>query len=131
MLKKTIKYVDFDGNERSEEYRFHLSKSELMEMELSTSGGMERMVNRIVNARDAKSLVKIFKEIILKSYGELSDDGKFFIKVKDGHRLADDFAQTEAYSELFMELTTNEEAAAEFINGIVPANLREQIQSRG
>lgn len=131
MLKKTIKYVDFDGNERSEEYRFHLSKSELMEMELSTSGGMERMVNRIVNARDAKSLVKIFKEIILKSYGELSDDGKFFIKVKDGHKLADDFAQTEAYSELFMELTTNEEAAAEFINGIVPANLREQIQSRG
>lgn len=131
MLKKTIKYVDFDGNERSEEYRFHLSKSELMEMELSTSGGMERMVNRIVNARDAKSLVKIFKEIILKSYGELSDDGKFFIKVKDGHKLADDFAQTEAYSELFMELTTNEEAAAEFINGIVPASLREQIQSRG
>ena len=131
MLKKTIKYVDFDGTERSEEYRFHLSKSELMEMELSTSGGMERMVNRIVNARDAKSLVKIFKEIILKSYGELSDDGKYFIKVKDGHKLADDFAQTEAYSELFMELTTNEEAAAEFINGIVPASLREQIQSRG
>lgn len=124
MLKKNIKYVDYDGNERNENFYFYLNKAELMEMELSTSGGLAEHINRIVTAQDAPSIIKVFKDLILKAYGEKSPDGKRFIKVApDGHRLADDFAQTEAYSILFMELATNTEAATEFINGIVPNDM--------
>lgn len=124
MLKKAIKYVDYDGNERNETFYFYINKAELMEMELSTSGGLAEHINRIVAAQDAPSIIKVFKDLILKAYGEKSPDGKRFVKVApDGHRLADDFAQTEAYSILFMELATNTEAATEFINGIVPNDM--------
>lgn len=127
MLKKVIKYTDYDGNERTMTAYFNLSKAELMEMELNTSGGMQQMLNNIVEAQDTKRLVELFKDIILRSYGEKSPDGMRFIKVKDGVRLAEGFSETEAYSELFMELATNDRAAAEFINGIIPQSLAEQV----
>ena len=94
-----------------------------MEMELSTSGGFQQYMNRIINTQDSKELIKTFKELILKSYGIKSDDGRRFIKSKE---LSDEFAQTEAYSELFMELATNAQAAAEFANGIVPQDVAEE-----
>lgn len=131
MIKWPITYVDFEGNEQTEEYRFHLSKSELMEMNFSQSGGMEKMLQRIINTKDTQKIIEVFKDIILRSYGELSDDGKRFIKVKDGHKLADDFAQTQAYDELFMLLATDDQKAAEFINGIIPKALAEEIATRG
>lgn len=117
MLKRTIKYTDYDGNERTEDFYFNLSKAELTEMELGVSGGMTQMLKRIVAEQDNKNMVETFKEIILKSYGEKSPDGKYFIKTKE---LADNFSYTEAYVNLFMELAYNAEAAAEFINGIIP-----------
>ena len=88
-------------------------------MELSTTGGLDKLVDKIVKERDGKKIVEIFKEIILKSYGEKSLDGKRFIKNQE---LTEAFMQTEAYSELFVELATNAEVAAEFINGIVPGD---------
>lgn len=118
MLKKTITYTDYNGSERTEDFYFNLSKAELMEMELSTTGGLAETIQRIVKAQDAPAIIKIFKDLVLKAYGEKSPDGKRFIKSKE---LADSFAQTEAYSDLFMELATNADAAAEFVNGIVPA----------
>ena len=117
MLKKTIKYTDFDGNERTEDFYFNLSKAEVMEMEMGITGGMTQMINKIISAQDNKKLLETFKEIILKAYGEKSPDGKRFIKNKE---LTDAFVQTEAYTELFMELATKEEAATDFINGILP-----------
>ena len=117
MLKKTITYIDFDENERTEDFFFNLSKAEVMEMELGVTGGMTQMLNKIVAAQDSKKIVETFKEIILKAYGEKSPDGKRFIKSQE---LTDAFAQTEAYSELFIELATNADAASAFINGIVP-----------
>lgn len=117
MLKKSIKYTDYNGNERTEDFYFNLSKAELAEMELSTQGGLAEMINRIVAAQDAPSIIKIFKDLILKSYGEKSIDGKRFIKSAE---LSDSFAQTEAYSELFMELATDSKKAADFINGVMP-----------
>ena len=120
MLKKTIKYEDFDGNERSEDFYFNLTKAELMEMELSTEGGLEKRIQSIINAQDIPKIVAIFKDLILRSYGEKSLDGKRFIK---NDEIRDAFAQTEAYSELFMELATDEKAASEFVKGIVPKNL--------
>lgn len=124
MLRKPISYVDYDGNQRKEDFFFNLSKAELMEMEMGTTGGMKRLLDRIVEAQDAKRIMEIFKDIILRSYGEKSLDGKRFIKSKE---LAESFAQTEAYSELFMELATDDKAAAAFINGIIPQALAAEI----
>lgn len=118
MLKKTITYTDYDGNTRTEDFYFNLSKSEIAELALSTPGGFENYIKRIVDAQDSQKIMEVFKELILKSYGEKSPDGRRFIKTADKR---DEFSQTEAYSELFVELATNSDAASEFINGIVPA----------
>ena len=120
MLKKTINYVDYNGVERKEDFYFNLSKAEVTEMELSVDGGLSQMIEQLVNAKDNKQIIALFKEIILKAYGEKSADGRRFIKSKE---LSDAFSQTEAYSELFVELALNEEEAAKFIKGILPANL--------
>ena len=117
MLKKTITYTDYNGVERKEDFYFNLTKAEIMEMEISISGGLTEMINRIVAAQDAPAIVKIFKELVLKAYGVKSPDGKRFIKSDE---LATEFAQTEAYSQLFMELATDADAASAFVNGIVP-----------
>lgn len=121
MLKKTIKYRDYDGNEREETFYFNLSKAEVAEMELSVDGGLVKQIEKIVEEQDGKRIIEMFKDIILKSYGEKSPDGKRFVKNQE---LKDSFSQTEAYSELFMELATDAEAAAAFINGIVPTDIK-------
>ncbi len=119
MLKKTITYEDFDGNKRTEDFYFNLSKAEVLEMEMGVTGGMTQMLNKIVAAQDGKRIIETFKEIILKAYGEKSPDGKRFIKSEE---IATAFSQTEAYSQLFMELATDADAAAKFVNGIVPVD---------
>ena len=118
MLKKSITYTDYNGVERTEDFYFNLSEAELMEMEMSTTGGMAEMIQRIVAAKDAPAIIKIFKDLVRKAYGVRSDDGRRFIK---SDQISDEFCQTEAYSLLFMELATNDNAAAEFVNGIMPA----------
>ena len=124
MITKTIKYTDYNGVEREEKFLFNLSKAELMEMEMSTTGGMAEMIQKIVEAQDAPSIIAIFKKLILKAYGEKSADGKRFIKVDDkGIDLSIGFSQTEAFSQLFMELATDAEAAANFIKGVIPNDI--------
>ena len=120
MLKKTIKYTDYDGNEREEDFYFNLNKAEVTEMELSKQGGLSEYIKRIVAAQDAPSFVELFKELICKSYGEKSLDGKRFVKSKE---LTEEFTQTEAYAELFVELASNAEEATKFVNGIMPKNM--------
>ena len=105
MLKKTITYVDYNGNERTEDFYFNLSKAEVMEMELSTTGGLAEMIQKIIAAQDSPAIIKIFKELLLKAYGEKSPDGKRFMKTKE---ITQAFEQTEAYSQLFMELATKD-----------------------
>lgn len=126
MLKKTMTYNDYNGTERTEDLYFNLSKAEIMEMELSTTGGLAEQIRKIVSAQDVPAIIKIFKELILKSYGVKSPDGKRFIKSEE---LATEFSQTEAYSQLFMELSTDADAAAAFVNGIVPADVGKQVAS--
>lgn len=123
MIKKTITYNDFNGTERTEDFYFNLTSAELMEMEMGTTGGLAEMIQRIVSAQDAPAIIKVFKDLILKAYGEKSPDGKRFIKSDE---LRQGFEQTEAYSILFMELATDADKASEFINGIVPANINQQ-----
>ena len=125
MLKKTVTYKDYNGVERTEDCYFNLSKAELMEMEMSISGGLTEMIEKVVATKDAPAIMKIFKELILKAYGEKSADGKRFEK-KNG-ALAEAFAETEAYSQIFMELATDADKAAEFVNGIMPSDIAKQL----
>lgn len=124
MVTEIIKYTDYNGVEREEKFLFNLTKAELMEMEMGTTGGLATMIQNIVEAQDAPSIIKIFKDLILKAYGEKSADGKRFIKVNDaGVPLSIGFSQTEAFSQLFMKLATNAEAATAFVKGIVPGDI--------
>lgn len=124
MLSKKIKYTDYNGVEREESFLFNLSKAELMEMELGITGGLSDMLKNIIASQDTPSIVKIFKDLILKAYGEKSPDGKRFIKIDEkGNPLSVAFSQTEAYSNLFMELATDSDAATNFIRGIVPGDI--------
>ena len=118
MLKKTITYKDYNGVERTEDFMFNLTKAEILEMQLTKDGGMDAAIKKIVDAKDAPEIMKVFKDLILKSDGIVSDDGRRFIKSKE---ISDSFAQTEAFSMLFMELATDTDAASAFVNGIVPA----------
>ena len=125
MIKKTISYTDYDGNERKEDFYFNLSKPELIEMQTSEAGGLEKKIEKITQEQDVAKIIELMKEIIQKSYGVKSDDGKRFIKNQE---ILDEFMQSEAYSELFMELATDANAASDFINGILPKGLVEEAK---
>lgn len=120
MLKKEIKYTNYNGVEVTETFYFNLTKAEVMEMEMTTNGGFHDHLVKIIAANDAKEIVTQFKDLVLKAYGEKSADGKHFVK-NDTVREA--FSQTEAYSDIFMELATNADAAAAFVNGIMPKDV--------
>lgn len=123
MLKKTIAYTDYNGVERKEDFYFNLTKAEILEMQMGEAGGLAEMIQRVVDAQDAPAIIKVFKDLVLKAYGEKSPDGKRFIKNEE---ITTAFSQTEAYSILFMELATDADAAAKFVNGIVPADVSKQ-----
>lgn len=117
MLKRKITYTDFDGNERSEDFYFNLTKAELTELQFSQEGGFQERLERIVAAKDQPAIIAEFKKLILLSYGEKSDDGRHFNKSKE---ISDRFSHTEAYSTLFMELATDADKAAEFVKSVLP-----------
>lgn len=125
MYKKTINYTDFDGNQRSEDFYFNLTKAEMVKMELKANG-MQAMLKRITESEDSYRVAEVIEDIICRSYGEKSLDGKRFVKSQE---IMDAFKATDAYSELFMELMQNADAASEFVNGIMPADLREAAQA--
>lgn len=124
MLHKTIEYVDYNGVARKEDFWFNLTEAELMELQFGTVGGFEEMIRKIISTQDQPKLMSLFKQIILMSYGVKSDDGRQFIK---NDAIRDSFAQTEAYSKLYMELLLNADEAAKFVNGIVPSSVSEKI----
>ena len=123
MIKKTVTYTDYNKVERTENFYFNLSKAEVLEMEMSTAGGMAESIQKIIDAKDMPAIIRVFKDLVLKAYGVKSDDGRRFIKSKE---LSEEFSQTEAYSQIFMELATNADEAAKFVNGIVPADLAQK-----
>lgn len=124
MLKETRVYEDYDGVERKEDFYFNLSKAELAEMELSNEGGLENYLQRIVDAKDTGKLIDIFKKLLLKSYGIKSDDGRRFIKSEE---ISKAFSETPVYSEMFMELATDDIKAANFVKKIVPKDIASEI----
>lgn len=126
MLKKTIKYIDYDGLERTETHYFGLNKSELTDMQVSVDGGMEKLLKKIVDSKDGKGIMDGFKMVIRKSYGIKSDDGRRFIK---SEQLSNEFFQTAAYEALFEELITDAKAGSAFINGILPAGMADSVKA--
>ena len=124
MIKKTITYTDFNGGERTEDFYFHLTKAEITKMEMSVNGGMAERIQRIVSAQDQPAIIEVFEDLIKKSYGVKTPDGRGFVQRKED---LEAFMATEAYSQLFMELATDSDAASKFVNGIIPADLSKQI----
>ena len=123
MVVEKIKYTDFNGLEREEEFMFNLTEAEITEMELTTDGGLSDSIKKIIAAQDTPQIIKVFKMLLLKSYGEKSADGRRFVK---SDKLSEEFAQTNAYSQLFMKLATDDKAAVAFINGIMPDSMHEK-----
>lgn len=122
MLKKTFKYTDYNGVEREEDCYFNLTRTELLQLDLTSEGSFQDIVNKIIQTQDKKALWYLFKEIVLTSYGEKSLDGKKFLKSRER---SDEFACTPMFDELMVELCSSEEAVNKFIDGIIPADVAE------
>lgn len=116
MIKKTITYTDYNGLERTEDFRFNLSESEIVEMEMTAEGGLVASMKQMSSKKDAPALMKTFKNIFLKSYGEISPDGRRFMKSQE---ISDAFSQTKAYDIIFLELVHDAEKMSKFIDGII------------
>lgn len=125
MFKDTRTYIDFNGNERTEDFYFHLSTPELLEMQVTTNDGYDKYVSRIVSAENAKELIDTFKNILLKAYGEKSDDGRVFEKSEEISRR---FSQTQAYSDIYMQLASDDVYAAKFMKGLIPSNFDKEVE---
>lgn len=123
MLKETITFTDYNGVEKTKDFYFNLSKAEIMKMEMSTRGGLAETISQIVAAQDTPAIIKIFEDLIRQSYGVKTPDGAFVKRAAD----LEEFVSTAAYSELFMKLATDAEAATKFVNGIVPADMSKKI----
>ena len=117
MLKKTITYIDYNDTERTETHYFDLNEVEAAEMELSVEGGMSKKLEAIAKSEDKAAMFKFFKELVAKSYGIKSEDGRRFIK---SEQISEEFTQTRAYSKLIMELAQDGDKLAAFFNGVMP-----------
>lgn len=124
MLKRNITYKDFNGEEVTETFYFNLTRTELIELEVSYEGGLQAAIQRIIEENDPKKLIMEFKRIVLLAYGVRSEDGKRFMK---SDQIREEFSQTAAYDELFMELATDDDAAADFVKGIIPSDLVQAV----
>ena len=124
MIKKTVTYTDYNGVERTESFYFHFSEAEILDMEMSTEGGFAERVQRIIDSKHQTELLKVIKPFVYDAYGVKSEDGKRFMK-NDEVKAA--FIESPAYSEIFMEMLTNDKLAAEFVNGVVPANMKDKL----
>ena len=128
MIKKTVTYTDFNGNERTEDFYFNLTQVELAELDLGVSGvsgGLLGLLEKIVREKDQRQIVEYFKKIVLMAYGEKSVDGRRFVKSEE---IRNGFAPTEAYSKIFMELAQDADAASAFVNGIMPKEVIEEAK---
>lgn len=123
MLKITKTYEDFDGNTRTEDFYFNLTEAELTEMEYSLNGGLSQLLTKITKENDQKMIIEYFKKIVLMSYGHRTLDGRGFLK---NEQIRQEFASTMAYSDIFMELATDADKAADFVNGIMPKKLKDR-----
>lgn len=126
MLKKTIKYEDFDGNKREEDHYFNLTTTELTDLSNSVDGGLDVLIEKIIKEKDNRKIYDLFKKIVLMSYGIKSDDGRRFMKSDE---ISHEFTQTAAYDALMTELLQKEGMSSDFIKAIIPSEFRKQMEN--
>lgn len=127
MFKTSVVYTDYDGNERTKELYFNLSKAELFDMQFGVTGGLDAVLNRIAQEHDMPRIVSMFKDIIHKAYGKKSLDGDRFVKNEETWK---EFEESEAYSEFFVKLITDDEFQKSFMIGIIPQDVREAVEDK-
>ena len=125
MLKKTITYTDYDGMERTEDFWFNLSKTELTKLDAELPGGVLGVLRKIIDKKDRKALVDFIETLLLRSYGEKTLDGKRFVKTPE---MAEEFMQTPAYDEVFMSVLSDTDSQTSFINGVIPQSMAKEIE---
>lgn len=123
MIKETVTYTDFNGNERTDSFYFNLTEAELVELEVGVEGGLKAILEKIIKEDDQRQIMEYFKKIVLMAYGEKSADGRYFEK---SDKIRNGFAPTEAYSKIFMKMSTDAAAASKFIKGILPEKYSSQ-----
>lgn len=124
MLKKTYTYTDYNGVERTETFYFHFTEAEILDMEMSSEGGFAERVQKIIDAKDQSALMKVIKNFVIDAYGVKSDDGRRFIKNEE---VKTAFVESPAFSDIFMDMVTNDELAAEFVNGVIPDTMKKRF----
>lgn len=129
MFKHTVKYTDFNGNTREREVAFNLSAMELISLQRDTPGGYAELLTNVANSGDGLKMWGVFEDLVKRAYGERSDDGTKFIKVApDGHKLVDDFVQSAAYEAFMINLITDVELGANFINQLIPQETIDKVK---
>lgn len=127
MIKKKVKFEDFNGNEVEEVFHFNLNQTELTELELSYEGGFSNHARGLVEKKDTRGLISFYKHLLIKSYGVVSDDGRKFYKTEE---YAKDFISSPAFDEIFLELLSDENASREFFIGILPSKHAAEVRKR-
>lgn len=125
MLKKTVTYSDYNGVERTETFYFHYTEAEILDMEMSTEGGFAERIQKIIDAKDQVSLMKLIKKFVIDAYGIKSEDGKRFIK---NDKVKTEFLESPAYSKIWMELVMDDEVAADFVNNVIPSDMKGTLE---
>ena len=124
MIKRTVTYEDYNGEKRTETFYFHYTEAEILDMEMSEEGSFAERIQRIIDAKDNTALMKLIKKFVIDAYGVKSDDGKRFMK-NDEVKAA--FLECPAYSDIFMDMVTDEDIAAEFVNGVIPNTMKDRV----
>ena len=124
MIKRTVTYEDYNGEKRTETFYFHYTEAEILDMEMSEEGSFADRIQRIIDAKDKTALMKLIKKFVIDAYGVKSEDGKRFMK-NDEVKAA--FLECPAYSDIFMDMVTNDEIAAEFVNGVIPKTMKDRV----
>lgn len=124
MHKRTVTFEDYNGVERTEDFYFHFTKADILKMEMEKKGGLAEHIEKIIAAKDSPTLIKLFEKLVLDAYGVKSEDGREFIK---NDEVRNSFKQTEAYSIIFTELALDDKKAAEFVNEVIPKDMRKQL----
>ena len=126
MLKKTVTYENFNGEQVTKDLYFNLTKKELIDLQVSKDGGLDAYIKKITEEEDKKAMIQLLDSIILAAYGQKSEDGERFIKNKE---LIDAFVSSMAYDTLIDELFTVEGASLQFMMGLLPKDITSQINN--
>lgn len=128
MRKETIKYSDFDGTNREEIFYFNLTRAECVALHMQTTGGLPAVLEKIVKANDIGTIYATFEDLLGRSYGVKSDDGRRLMKGKDGELFLA-FKETNAYDELMCKLISIPGYSADFFSEVIPAEALEELSN--